>query len=40
MILQEAKNAFAEIGIDFIVTDIANASDLFASYQSGEAEMW
>ena len=40
MILQEAKNAFSEIGIDFIVTDIANASDLFASYQSGEAEMW
>lgn len=40
MILQEAKNAFAEIGMNFIVNDIANASDLFASYQSGEAEMW
>ena len=40
MILQEAKNAFSEIGMNFIVNDIANASDLFASYQSGEAEMW
>ena len=40
MILQEAKNAFAEIGMNFIVNDIANSADLFASYQSGEAEMW
>ena len=40
MILQEAKEAFASIGIDFIVNDIANSADLFASYQSGAAEMW
>ena len=40
MILQEAKEAFASLGIDFIVNDIANSADLFASYQSGAAEMW
>lgn len=40
MILQEASDAFASIGMTFTVNDIANSSDLFASYQSGEAEMW
>lgn len=40
MILQEAADAFASIGITFTVNDIANSADLFASYQSGEAEMW
>ena len=40
MILQEAADAFASIGITFTVNDIANSADLFASYQSGAAEMW
>ena len=40
MILQEAADAFATIGITFTVNDIANASDLFATYQSNQAEMW
>lgn len=40
MILQEAADAFAEIGITFTVNDIANSADLFASYQSNQAELW
>lgn len=40
MILQEAADAFAQIGITFTVNDIANASDLFATYQSNQAELW
>lgn len=40
MILQEAADAFATIGITFTVNDIANASDLFATYQSNQAELW
>ena len=40
MILQEAADAFATIGMTFTVNDIANSADLFASYQSGAAEMW
>lgn len=40
MILQEAADAFATIGITFTVNDIASASDLFATYQSNQAEMW
>ena len=40
MILQEAADAFEQIGLTFTVNDIANSADLFASYQSGAAEMW
>lgn len=40
MILQEAADAFAQIGITFTVNDIANSADLFASYQSNQAELW
>ncbi|MDM8271125.1 ABC transporter substrate-binding protein [Thermophilibacter provencensis] len=40
MILQEAADAFEKIGMTFTVNDIANSADLFASYQSGAAEMW
>lgn len=40
MILQEAADAFAEIGMTLTVNDIASSADLFASYQSGTAEMW
>ena len=40
MILQEAADAFESIGMTLTVNDIANASDLFATYQSGTAELW
>lgn len=40
LILKNAADAFAKIGFTFTVNDMANASDLFASYQNGVAEMW
>jgi len=40
LILKNAADAFAEIGMTLTVNDLANASDLYASYQSGVAEMW
>jgi peptide/nickel transport system substrate-binding protein len=40
LILKNAADAFAEIGFTLTVNDLANASDLYASYQSGVAEMW
>ena len=40
LVLSNAKDALAEIGFNLIVNDMANASDLFASYQSGQADMW
>ena len=33
-------DAFAKIGFTLTVNDLANASELYASYQSGVAEMW
>ena len=38
--LTNAAAALKTIGFNLIVTDMANASDLFASYQSGAAEGW
>ena len=38
--LTNAAAALKTIGFNLIVNDMANASDLFASYKSGEAEGW
>ena len=38
--LTNAAAALKTIGFTLTVNDMANASDLFASYQSGEAEGW
>ena len=35
MMLTNAADAFAEIGMTLTVTDISNAADLYATYQSG-----
>ena len=40
MMVSEAKKALETIGMNLIVNDMANAADLYASYQSGEAEGW
>ena len=40
LILKNAADAFAEIGFTLTVKDLANQDDLFASYQTGEAELW
>ncbi len=40
LILKNAADAFATIGITLTVNDLANSSDLYASYQTGVAEMW
>lgn len=40
LILKNAGDALASIGITLTVNDLANSSDLYASYQTGVAEMW
>ena len=40
MILTEAKNAFAEIGINFIVNDLSNSSDLWTALEAIQGEIW
>ncbi len=40
LILKNAADAFANIGFTLTVNDLANASDLYASYQTGVAELW
>ena len=40
MILTEAKNAFAEIGINLIVTDLTNSADLWTKLEASQAEIW
>ncbi len=40
LILKNAADAFASIGFTLTVNDLANAADLYASYQSGVAELW
>ncbi len=40
LILKNASDALATIGITLTVNDLANASDLYASYQTGVADMW
>lgn len=40
LVLKNAADAFASIGFTLTVNDLANASDLYASYQTGVAELW
>jgi peptide/nickel transport system substrate-binding protein len=40
LLLKNASDAFATIGFTLNVNDLANASDLYASYQTGVAELW
>ena len=40
LLLKNASEAFAKIGLTLTVNDLANAADLYASYQSGVAELW
>lgn len=40
LVLKNASDALKEIGFTLTVNDIANPSDLYASYQSGVAEGW
>lgn len=40
LLLQNASEALATIGIDLQINDHANANDLYATYQSGEADLW
>ncbi len=40
LILKNASDALSSIGITLTVNDLANASDLYASYQTGVADMW
>lgn len=40
LILKNAADAFAQIGFTLTVNDLANPADLYASYQSGVAELW
>lgn len=40
LLLKNASDALASIGITLTVNDMANASDLYASYQTGVAELW
>ena len=40
LLLQNASEALASIGIDLQINDHANASALYATYQNGTAEFW
>ena len=40
LLLKNAADAFAKIGFTLNVNDMANATDLYASYQTGVAELW
>ncbi len=40
MILTEAANAFAELGLKLIVTDLSNSSDLWTALEAQQAEIW
>lgn len=40
LILKNAADAFAAIGMTLTINDLANPSDLYASYQTGAAELW
>lgn len=40
MILTEAKNAFAELGINLIVNDLSNSADLWTKIEAGQHEIW
>ncbi len=40
LLLKNAADALSSIGITLNVNDLANVADLYASYQTGVAEMW
>ena len=40
MILTEAKNAFAEIGMNLIINDLTNSSDLWTALEAQQGEIW
>lgn len=40
ILLKNVSDALASVGFTFTVNDMANANDLYASYQTGEAELW
>ena len=40
LLLKNAADAFAEIGLTFTVNDIATSAELYQTYQSGVADMW
>lgn len=40
LLLKNAADAFKKIGFTLNVNDMAQAADLYASYQTGVAEMW
>lgn len=40
LILKNAADAFKSIGFTLTINDMANPADLYASYQSGAAELW
>lgn len=40
LLLKNAKDAFEKIGFTLDIMDYANANDLYASYQTGAADMW
>ncbi len=40
LILKNASDALSSIGMTLTVNDLANANDLYASYQTGVADMW
>ncbi len=40
LLLKNAGDALASIGMELTIMDYANSSDLYASYQNGVAEMW
>jgi len=40
MILTLARDAFAELGINLIVTDLTNSSDLWTSLEANQVDMW
>ena len=40
MILTLAKEALADLGINLIVTDLTNSSDLWTGLEAGQVDMW
>ena len=40
MILTEAKNAFAELGMNLIINDLSNSSDLWTALEAQQGEIW
>lgn len=40
LLLKNVSDALASIGITFTVHDIAQSSELYATYQNGKAELW